>query len=657
VTPFIVTGLVLGSIYAISTLGLLLTEVSSGVFNFAHGGIAVFIAWTFYDLNTVHHMSVAKAAFISIGVVSPLIGLFLWAVLFRTLAGRPLYVQLVATIGLFVAIPGIIDQLFGHPALFVIPGLGGLSPSIHKIFGVAVNDNQLIVILATLVTGLITFVVLRFTMIGLKQRAVVDRTEVAELTGINATAVSAAGWAVGTLLAGFAGVLVMPFVGLDPAAFTQLIIVSFAAVVLAKFRSLPWGFAAAIAIGLIQGILTKYISTTSPFAVGVQASVPFFIMLIGVQVHGRTRVGPSSGEDLKLAPRQHRSRGLVIGALLVTAAVLLILPTRIAPIWVGAMGGGVAIAVVLLSNVIVVGEGGMISLCQITFAGSGAIVATQLNAVEHWPLLPSVLVAAVVSALAALAVSGFLLRLSGLYLALATLGFALVLDKTLFQIGRVYKIGEGVPIRRPAIGSLHFKSDLPFYYLALAVFVILGLCVVWLQRSSLGSAMTAARNSVVGAAAVGIRPFRLRVLLFVAGAFVASIGGALFAVYRGRAQPDDFAALIGLVWLAVVVTWGARSVTGALLAGISVLVFPLVFTTYIWPGHAAIPQVLFGLGAIGLARHPGGIIEQFGGPLQRLIDFLGARRGKASGEGTEATVASGPTDRSREHVVVGNAAS
>ena len=66
----------------------------------------------------------------------------LWAALFRVLAGRPLYVQLVATIGLFVAIPGIVDQVFGHPTLFSVSGLGGLNPSVHRFLGVAVNQSS-----------------------------------------------------------------------------------------------------------------------------------------------------------------------------------------------------------------------------------------------------------------------------------------------------------------------------------------------------------------------------------------------------------------------------------------------------------------------------------------------------------------------------------
>ncbi len=90
--------------------------------------------------------------------------------------------------------------------------------------------------------------------------------------------------------------------------------------------------------------------------------------------------------------------------------------------------------------------------------------------------------------------------------------------------------------------------------------------------------------------------------------FVAGLGGALFAITIGRASPNSFNVLIGIVWLAIVATWGVRSVIGALIAGLLFAVVPQLVAEHLPASWADVPTLLFGLGAIGLAREPRGII-------------------------------------------------
>ena len=104
--PFIVTGLVLGSIYAISVLGLVLTYNASRVFNFAHGAIAYAAAVTYYWLTKFEGWSVGFAALAVVFVVGPLMGLVLWRLVFRALTDSPPVVRFVSTVGLWVAHPG-----------------------------------------------------------------------------------------------------------------------------------------------------------------------------------------------------------------------------------------------------------------------------------------------------------------------------------------------------------------------------------------------------------------------------------------------------------------------------------------------------------------------------------------------------------------------
>ncbi len=117
-TPYIVGGLVLGGIYAISALGLVMTYVSSRVLNFAHGAIAFFVAMTFYRMYGIWHWPLAVAAIVSIGVVGPAIGLFLWLVLARNLSKVNTVVMLVTTVGLYVAFTPLTYLIFSDNPIF-----------------------------------------------------------------------------------------------------------------------------------------------------------------------------------------------------------------------------------------------------------------------------------------------------------------------------------------------------------------------------------------------------------------------------------------------------------------------------------------------------------------------------------------------------------
>src|SRR5687767_13640150 len=111
--PFIVQGLVLGGIYAVSVLGLVLTYNSSRVFNFAHGAIAYFAAVTYYWLTNFKGWSVGAAAVVVVVLIGPALGLFLFRMILRRLTDAPPVVRFVSTVGLWVAIPAFAKLLYG----------------------------------------------------------------------------------------------------------------------------------------------------------------------------------------------------------------------------------------------------------------------------------------------------------------------------------------------------------------------------------------------------------------------------------------------------------------------------------------------------------------------------------------------------------------
>src|SRR5580693_3694274 len=180
---FVIAGLVLGGIYAICSAGLVITYTSSGILNFAFGAIAFFIARFYYFLNTQHGWSIVPAAVLSILVAAPALGVLLYAVLFRHLRLSSPLIKVVATIGLLVAIPELATWIFGNEPIQSAPGLAPNPNAVYHFLGVPIDQNQIIVYICVVATVVLGAVVLRYTEIGLKVRAMVDSPAMTDLSG------------------------------------------------------------------------------------------------------------------------------------------------------------------------------------------------------------------------------------------------------------------------------------------------------------------------------------------------------------------------------------------------------------------------------------------------------------------------------------------
>ena len=138
--------------------------------------------------------------------------------------------------------------------------------------------------------------------------------------------------------------------------------------------------------------------------------------------------------------------------------------------------------------------------------------------------------------------------------------------------------------------------------------------------------MRAVRDSEPASRTLGLSVLQVKVIVGALGAFVAAVGGGFLAIYAGIAQPLSYDTFAGLVWLAVVVTLGVRSISAAAIAG---LVLPLsqgVVATYLPTRWGEVPAILFGLGAIAVAQHPEGAVLQNGAQIRGFIarKFSGA---------------------------------
>ena len=304
---FVIAGLVLGGIYAIASAGLVITYTSSGILNFAFGAIAYFIARFYYYLHTQQNWGIVQAAVVAIVIASPVLGVVLYSLLFRHLRLSSPLIKVVATIGLLVAFPSLATIIFGNQAINQAPGLAPEPVHVYQFLGVPVTLDQIIVYVCVVVTVVAGALILRYTEVGLKVRAMVDSPAMTDLSGTNPTLISVGVWAVSTFFAGLCGVLAAPIIGLDPNQFTVLIAASFAAVVAAKLRNLP----VAVLVGLLMGVATsliqRYLPPNSNWTTEVIDAVPFIVIALFLiySLFRAGRVGSERRLGWRAGPRHH----------------------------------------------------------------------------------------------------------------------------------------------------------------------------------------------------------------------------------------------------------------------------------------------------------------------------------------------------------------
>jgi branched-chain amino acid transport system permease protein len=642
---YILAGLALGSIYAIASVGLVVTFVSAGVLNFAFGSMAYVVARFYYWLNSQHGMSTTWAGILSIAVLAPLLGVVLYGILFRFIRGKSTLVKIVSTIGLSVALPPVSNLIFGTQSITSAPGLAALSDKPFRFLGTPVTTDQVIIYGFLIFTVVLGTVVLRMTDVGLRVRAMVDSEAMTSLSGTNPGRVALGVWAASSLLAGLAGVLVAPTNGLSTQGMTTLLGAAFAAVIAARLRSLPGAVAVSLAMGIVTDVIQKYLPPDSSITAAIVPSIPFgfiLVFLIFYLVRSGSvdeNLGAGGPLDQAIAPAYDEAQETLGAArrpweqalsgfpLVVVAVLPLIFQSS--TYWLGLTALGLCYAITFLTFTIVTGEGGMLWLSQIIFAGAGALGAAQFANSWHLPILVAILLAGIVASIAGAIIGLITIRLGDLYVGLATLTFGLLIETLIFTRNRFLQGGLGVTVNRPSWA----QGDLAFSYLALAVFLILALLTWNLRRSTSGLALRGVRDSEPAARTLGLSVVQVKVLIGAIGAFVAAVGGGFLALDTLIAQPSSYATFAGLVWLAVVTTMGVRSVAAAALSGCAFSLFAGVVQTYLPTRWGEVPAILFGLGAIGVAKNPEGAVLQTGRQFRGLISKLVTPRSRPAGPG------------------------
>jgi branched-chain amino acid transport system permease protein len=611
--PFIIIGIFTGGLYGLAAMGMVLTYKTVGVFNFAYGAMAMFCAFTYWQLHDQWGLTAWIAMPILFLVVAPLMGVLLEA-LFRPLSGAPIEVVIVVSLGvlaLLTAGAGLLWPQDEH--------LQPIFPTSTFVLGghLHVGYDQLGTLLISLAMAALLWGLLRHTRFGTQTRAVVDNPDLSDMIGVHGDNVRRIAWILSSVFAALVGILISPTQGLDVNELVLVVIYAFAPAVLGILFGLPWAYLGGLALGIAVSVMSKW--SNSGTVSNLEAALPYIALFVLLVVFAtRLKAAGSGAVAQRLSAlrssetvgrvrwrigslRIERGLGLGLGGLVVA----LLVPLAFSGPNLNFLTQAFIYALIALTLVVLTGWAGQISLAQFSFVGVGAFTAGHLSGAHGQHFLFAVLMGMLFAAPLGIIVGLVSLRLSGLYLALATLAFALVMDNVVFNRNDVTGGLTGITVPRPHFFGLSFSGRTSMYELAVVVFGLLAIVAYALRQGPIGRRLHIVRDSPLAASTLGVNLTVTKVVVFVVGAMVAALAGSLYGAEIQAITPQDFMWSASLELLLLVVFGGRALIFGAVIAG----------AVYILPSLPQIPTkidelipLLVAIGVIGLAQEPEGTV-------------------------------------------------
>ena len=255
------------------------------------------------------------------------------------------------------------------------------------------------------------------------------------------------------------------------------------------------------------------------------------------------------------------------------AAAVLILPALMSDYYVGEATWVFIYAIGGVSLMVLVGYTGLVSLGHAAFLGIGAYAHAYFLA-HDIPWVLSVVLAVILTTASGLVVGLPALRMTGIYLAIATLAFSVIIQEVFSRWESVTHGFAGMPVAKPVIFGIPFQDEPSFYYLCLFFLVV----VLWLTRNLLrsptGRAWIAIRDSEIAAQSMGVNLAIYKSIAFAYSAALMGLAGALFAHKIAYLAPDIFTILLSIQFLLLVIVGGLGSLHGAVFGAIFVALLP-----------------------------------------------------------------------------------
>ena len=614
----IISGIIMGMLYALAGLGLVVVYRTSKVLNFAMGGIGALVA---YAASDGLQLGLPYWVVLPVGILfGALLGGLVQTAVARPLRKRPHLTISLGTLGVLLIFEGVAGLRYGYAPQSISPAFssgGGFTMG-----SVSVSTNQLFIAAVGVAATILLLVIIRKTRLGLSMRAVSSGPHTAELLGVNIGRVRLSSWMLGGAYGGLAAVLVTPLTFLSPHSFTTFLLTAFGAVVLGGFTSIAGVVVGALFFGVASNLLLSYLdpSLISTYTfIGV--ALVLFLRPNGIFGKRERDISEPHLPNNRFASSRFRLARLPVAVAseplpparpitgrtrmmlwLVAAGLFGLVPFFATGQTVFLLATVFATFIGVLGLNVLAGFSGQVSLGHSAFLAIGAYT-TAIATSHGMPLLPALLLAGIVGGIA-----GFLLglpatRLSGIYLTVLTLIFAFALPELILFLAPLTGGASGLPVPLPDF----LNDDIMLYWLVFIIAIVIGIGVFLLGRSRLGRSWRAVRDSPDGARSLGLNPAVVKLTAFSLGSGLAALSGALSGMLVGFVGPDSFGVLVSIYALLAVVLGGVGSIPGSLLGAFFITLVPTV------TGQLGIPQdLVFGVALLlVLYFAPRGLAELF----------------------------------------------
>lgn len=573
----LIGGVFQGCMYALLAVGFSLIFRVTGVISLAQGAFSVFGALLAHTIGTGFGLPILIAAPIAVigtALFSIAIG---WTTFVPGLSRLSHSNMLMLTAGLMTFLEGLILVIWGNQP-FTLAAFSGERPL--AIGTILLSSQGLWVIGATLFVVISLWWLLQRSTVGHALRACAENATAASLVGVSVERMSLFTFGLAASIAAIAGIVIAPAMSLQFDTATNFTITGFIAVAIGGVGSFPGAIAGGLLLGIVSQLATAYISSLFSSAL----SLSLLLLVLVWRPSGLLSVGAVRRQDVREEPR---ARGEVVRlggrtAWLLGSALLMVALS--APVFVpeGSIFSSLVITGILFIAVIgldlLMGYTGQVSLGQAGFMAIGGYTGGYLTTQHGIPPVLALLAGMVLSLACSLVLALVTVRLRGLYLALATLAFGLLVDACAIGLDEFTGGPSGlVGIPSFSIGPVAFDTPLSMYYLVLGIMTALVILFAGALQCGFGRALQAIRTDQLAAAALGINVVRYKLIVFAISAALASLSGSLYAFYFHFLSPEMVSTKVSLEMVTMLVIGGEGTLIGPLFGTALLTLLPTVF--------------------------------------------------------------------------------
>jgi ABC-type branched-subunit amino acid transport system permease subunit len=566
-------GLVQGSVFALVAIGFALVYRVTGTVNLAQGAFVVLGALATYSFEVTLGWPVALAALAALAVAALAGYVIAVAVFAPGLRRLPPSGMVILTGGLLTLFEGAALLVWGSQP-YQLPPFSGYVPV--AIGGVHVPTQAFWDVAITAVVIAVLWYVLQRTTFGKALRACAENPNAATLMGIDVERVRVFSYVAAAVLGALSGIAIGPVISLQFDGGRFFTVYGFISVAIGGMGSFVGALLGGLGLGVLQQLGAAYVSSifATTLAIGLLIVVlvwrPNGLFGRGARREdNRASAAHPIGVRARLDPRTARI------AVIAAAVVLALLPAVAGGGTLSSLSIAGIVFIAVMGPDVLMGYAGQISLGHAAFVAIGGYGAAIATVRYGLPPLAGIATALVASLVCAVVLSLITVRLRGIYMALATLAFGLLVDSLTIGLSDLTGGPSGLTgVPHFAIGGYAFTDPRANYYLVWGVALAIFVALANLLRSDFGRALRAIRTDQTAAMALGIDVPRYKLYAFLISAACASIAGSLYAFYFQFLSPEMVSTPRSLEYVTMLIIGGEGSLAGPLLGVLLLVLLP-----------------------------------------------------------------------------------